>query len=82
MASAPGQSNTVRPPAENTQGTGRRIALATDPKALCATFGDRRPETRNTGPDEIRLIRRCQSMATKVFDPEFLRPAREFVVAG
>ena len=31
------------------------------------------------GPDEIRLIRRCQVMATKVFDPEFLRPARELV---
>ena len=29
------------------------------------------------GPDEIRLIRRCQVMATKVFDPEFLRPTRE-----
>ena len=29
------------------------------------------------GPDEIRLMRRCQVMATKVFDPEFLRPARE-----
>jgi taurine dioxygenase len=29
------------------------------------------------GPDEIRLIRRCQVMATKVFDPEFLRPAHE-----
>jgi taurine dioxygenase len=28
-------------------------------------------------PDEIRLIRRCQVMATKVFDLEFLRPARE-----
>ncbi len=27
------------------------------------------------GPDEIRLIRRCQVMATKVFDPVFLRPA-------
>ncbi|HTT78545.1 MAG TPA: TauD/TfdA family dioxygenase [Stellaceae bacterium] len=27
--------------------------------------------------DEIRLIRRCQVMATKVFDPEFLRPVRE-----
>jgi taurine dioxygenase len=27
------------------------------------------------GPDEIRLIRRCQVMATRVFDPEFLRPA-------
>ena len=26
------------------------------------------------GPDEIRLMRRCQVMATKVFDPEFLRP--------
>ena len=30
-------------------------------------------------PDEIRLIRRCQVMATKVFDPAFLRPARELV---
>jgi alpha-ketoglutarate-dependent taurine dioxygenase len=29
------------------------------------------------GPDEIRLIRRCQVMATLVFDPEFLRPVRE-----
>ena len=28
-------------------------------------------------PDEIRLIRRCQVMATKVFDPAFLQPARE-----
>ncbi len=28
-------------------------------------------------PDEIRLIRRCQVMATKVFDPDFLRLARE-----
>jgi taurine dioxygenase len=33
------------------------------------------------GPDEIRLIRRCQVMATKVFDPEFLRPARELATA-
>jgi taurine dioxygenase len=28
------------------------------------------------GPGEIRLMRRCQVMATKVFDPEFLRPVR------
>jgi taurine dioxygenase len=28
-------------------------------------------------PNEIRLIRRCQVMATKVFDPGFLRPVRE-----
>jgi len=28
-------------------------------------------------PDEIRLMRRCQVMATKVFDPDFLRPVRE-----
>jgi taurine dioxygenase len=27
------------------------------------------------GPDEIRLMRRCQVMATKVFDANFLRPA-------
>jgi taurine dioxygenase len=32
-------------------------------------------------PDEIRLIRRCQVMATKVFDPEFLRPVRELETA-
>ncbi|MDR3530882.1 MAG: TauD/TfdA family dioxygenase [Rhodopila sp.] len=31
------------------------------------------------GPDEIRLMRRCQVMATKVFDPAFLRPARDAV---
>ena len=29
------------------------------------------------GPDEIRLMRRCQVMATKVFDPAFLQPARQ-----
>jgi taurine dioxygenase len=33
------------------------------------------------GPDEIRLMRRCQVMATKVFDPDFLRPALESVNA-
>ena len=33
-------------------------------------------------PDEIRLIRRCQVMATKVFDPEFLRPVRELTSAA
>jgi taurine dioxygenase len=32
------------------------------------------------GPDEIRLMRRCQVMATKVFDPDFLRPVRELTV--
>jgi taurine dioxygenase len=31
------------------------------------------------GPDEIRLVRRCQVMATKVLDPEFLRPVRELM---
>jgi taurine dioxygenase len=29
------------------------------------------------GPDEIRLMRRCQVMANKVFDPQFLRPLAE-----
>jgi taurine dioxygenase len=33
------------------------------------------------GPDEIRLMRRCQVMATKVFDPNFLRPALEAAAA-
>jgi taurine dioxygenase len=33
------------------------------------------------GPEEIRLIRRCQVMATKVFDPEFLRPVHELAAA-
>ena len=33
------------------------------------------------GPDEIRLMRRCQVMATKVFDPDFLRPVRALQVA-
>ena len=33
------------------------------------------------GPDGIRLIRRCQVMATKVFDPAFLRPVRELALA-
>ena len=34
------------------------------------------------GPDEIRLIRRCQVLANRVFDPEFLRPARALEAAG
>lgn len=29
------------------------------------------------GPEEIRLMRRCQVMATKVFEPEFLQGVRE-----
>lgn len=33
------------------------------------------------GPDEIRLIRRCQVMATKVFDPDFLRPVHQLATA-
>jgi taurine dioxygenase len=33
------------------------------------------------GPDEIRLMRRCQVMATKVFDANFLRPALEAATA-
>ena len=33
-------------------------------------------------PEEIRLIRRCQVMATKMFDPEFLRPVRELAGAA
>ena len=31
------------------------------------------------GPDEIRLMRRCQVMATRVFDPQFLQPVRELL---
>src|SRR4051794_16664147 len=31
------------------------------------------------GPDEIRLMRRCQVMATKVFDPGFLRPVHALI---
>jgi len=34
------------------------------------------------GPQEIRLIRRCQVMATRVFDPEFLSPAREMAAVA
>jgi taurine dioxygenase len=30
-------------------------------------------------PHEIRLMRRCQVMATKVFDADFLRPVRELL---
>ena len=33
------------------------------------------------GPDEIRLMRRCQVMATHVFDPDFLRPVHELMGA-
>jgi taurine dioxygenase len=34
------------------------------------------------GPDEIRLIRRCQVMATRVFDADFLRPVHQLEAAG
>jgi taurine dioxygenase len=34
------------------------------------------------GPDEIRLVRRCQVMATRVFNPDFLRLAREAATAA
>ena len=33
------------------------------------------------GPDEIRLMRRCQVMATKVFEPDFLAPLRALAEA-
>jgi taurine dioxygenase len=33
-------------------------------------------------PDEIRLMRRCQVLATKAFDPEFLRSAHEAALAA
>lgn len=33
-------------------------------------------------PDEIRLMRRCQVMATKIFDREFLRPVRAIQAAA
>jgi taurine dioxygenase len=32
-------------------------------------------------PEETRLMRRCQIMATKVFDPAFLKPVRELALA-
>jgi len=32
-------------------------------------------------PDDIRLIRRCRVMATKVFDPAFLQPVRQLAAA-
>jgi taurine dioxygenase len=34
------------------------------------------------GPDEIRLMRRCQVMATRIFDPEFLRPLHALIEAA
>jgi taurine dioxygenase len=34
------------------------------------------------GPNEIRLMRRCQVMATKVFDQEFLRPVHALMEAA
>jgi taurine dioxygenase len=33
-------------------------------------------------PEEIRLMRRCQVLATKAFNDEFLRPAREAALAA
>lgn len=34
------------------------------------------------GPEDIRLMRRCQVMATKVFDPAFVAPVRALAAAG
>lgn len=34
------------------------------------------------GPHEIRLMRRCQVMATKVFDPDFLHPIHALMEAA
>jgi taurine dioxygenase len=45
-------------------------------------FGTLHRAIADYGPDEIRLIRRCQVMATKVFDPDFQRPAREVASTG
>jgi taurine dioxygenase len=45
-------------------------------------FGTLHRANADYGPDEIRLIRRCQVMATKVFDPDFQRPAREVASTG
>jgi taurine dioxygenase len=49
---------------------------------LWDNFGTIHRAIADYGPDEIRLIRRCQVMATKVFNPEFLRPARALAAAG
>jgi taurine dioxygenase len=45
-------------------------------------FGTLHRALADYGPNEIRLIHRCQVMATKVFDPEFLRLARELAEAA
>jgi hypothetical protein len=39
------------------------------------------PADRRLRTGRIRLIRRCQVMATKVSDPDFLRPAHELAAA-
>jgi taurine dioxygenase len=49
---------------------------------LWDNFGTIHRAIADYGPDEIRLIRRCQVMATKVFDPEFLRPVRALAATG
>ena len=61
------------------------VPIALDPKdaetyinrgKAYAAKGDNDRAIADYGPDEIRLMRRCQVMATKVFDPDFLRPVR------
>jgi hypothetical protein len=44
---------------------------------ICDHLGTIRRAIADCGSEEIRLMRRCQVMATKVFTPEFLRRVRE-----
>jgi taurine dioxygenase len=44
---------------------------------ICDHLGTIHRAIADCGSEEIRLMRRCQVMATKVFTPEFLRRVRE-----
>ena len=73
---APGADDECHPPCQTH-----------DPPPVIFIFraeGDRldRISIVDDGPNEIRLILRCQVMATKVFGPKFLRPVRSGMTAG
>jgi taurine dioxygenase len=44
---------------------------------ICDHLGTIRRAIADCGSEEIRLMRRCQVMATKVFTPQFPRRVRE-----
>ena len=64
------------------EGAHRPVGATVGDLLIWDHFGTMHRAIADYGPDEIRLIHRCQVMATKVFDPAFLQPALELQTAG